>query len=214
MFDDQQFSKDLKIQKIKYQLQEALDWELMQQHLNLLQVFPLSSLHTTAQKNAFWINVYNGVTNYLIVSIPIRQRMKEVEGVFSRKVITVQHLSLSLNDMEHGILRRNARNHLGKNDPILNHMVTAIDYRIHFALNCGATSCPPIAFYESTHLDTQLAVAEDSFVADEFKVDPLSKTITCSKIFQWYQEDFGIRFLNDQRYKGYEVVLKEYDWTI
>ena len=57
MFDDQQFSKDLKIQKIKYQLQEALDWELMQQHLNLLQVFPLSSLHTTAQKNAFWINV-------------------------------------------------------------------------------------------------------------------------------------------------------------
>jgi len=173
MFNDQQFSKDLKIQKTNYQYQQ---------------------------------NVYNGITNYLIVKIPIQKKMKEVADIFARKVLPIQHLHLSLNDIEHGILRRNARNHLVSNDPILQEMVEAIDYRIHFALNCGATSCPAIAFYSSDAIEKELALAEQLFVNTEFIIDDIAKALTCSEIFKWYRADFGERYLDDVRYRGYEII--------
>lgn len=214
MFNDQQFSKDLKIQKARYQFQEAIDWNLIQAHLDQLNTFPLTSLTTAAQKKAFWINVYNGVTNYLIVKIPIQQQMKEVEDIFERKVITIQELHLSLNDIEHGILRRNAREHLSPIDPILTYLVAEVDYRIHFALNCGAASCPAIAFYSDQNISEELELAEQLFLASEFKVDDATRNITCSEIFKWYRADFGARFLDDPKYIGYEVIYEKYNWHI
>ena len=62
-------------------------------------------------------------------------------------------MSFSLDDIEHGILRRNARNHIEVGDSKLTHMVDKVDYRIHFALNCGAQSCPAIAFYTIASLE-------------------------------------------------------------
>ena len=39
-----------------------------------------------------------------------------------------------------------------------------MDYRIHFALNCGAKSCPAISFYSAKTLDQQLTTAENNFI--------------------------------------------------
>ena len=213
-FNAQQFSKDLKIQKLNYQSQIAINWIVVDTHIDALSNFPLDTLVTDTQKNAFWINVYNGLTNYLIIKEPIKEQMKEIEGIFSKKIISINNISFSLNDIEHGILRRNARKKLSTNHPILPLMVDHLDYRIHFALNCGATSCPAIAFYTSDKLETELAMAEQAFVKSYFIVDAIAKTIHCSEIFKWYREDFGERFLDDVRYMEYEIIFIEYQWKI
>lgn len=59
----------------------------------------------------------------------------------------------SLDEMEHGILRANAPHPSGKRllpdeaDPRLKLAMKELDFRIHFALNCGAKSCPPIRLF-------------------------------------------------------------------
>jgi len=71
----------------------------------------------------------------------------------------------SLNDIENGVLRSNrvsavplTRPPFGMEDPRLAIMLPQCDPRIHFALNCGANSCPPIAVYSM--VDEGIALAE------------------------------------------------------
>ena len=89
-----------------------------------------------------------------------------------------------------------------------------MDFRIHFALNCGSISCPPIAYYDVADLDVQLAMAEESFATSEFLVDHEKETIECSSIFLWYRKDFGERYLNDPKLSRYHIVERPYIWKI
>jgi hypothetical protein len=66
-----------------------------------------------------------------------------------------------------------------------------MDLRIHFALNCASRSCPPIRVYDAERLDVQLDLAAQNFVASEVTV--AAGQIALSRIFQWYQVDFGGR---------------------
>lgn len=99
--------------------------------------------------------------------------------------------------------------------------VSKIDYRIHFTLNCGAKSCPPIAFYEYEKLEPQLEVATRSFLRSETDIDTIKKVVSTSKILQWFKGDFrgrkGIRALLskvlNQDFSSYSIRFKEYDWT-
>ena len=213
-FNAQQFSKDLKIQKLNYQSQTTINWILVERHITSLSNFPIETLVTDNQKKTFWINVYNGLTNYIIIKEPIKKQMKEVEGIFKKQIIIINAIPFSLDDIEHGILRRNARKKLKDNSPILSLLVNQLDYRIHFALNCGATSCPAIAFYTLNDIDAELAMAEKAFVDSSFLIDDTQKTIHCSEIFKWYREDFGERFLDDVQYIGYTIDFMEYDWKV
>lgn len=65
------------------------------------------------------------------------------------------------------------------------------DPRIHFALNCGAVSCPPIAVYSGDQLDAQLNDATKGFLEGNTIVNTADNTITLSMLFKWYKEDFG-----------------------
>jgi len=66
-----------------------------------------------------------------------------------------------------------------------------MDPRIHFALVCGARSCPPIGFYEAAEIDFQLELAAASFInSSQVKVLPQKRIILISMIFKWYQGDF------------------------
>lgn len=214
MFNSQQFSKDLKIQKARYKLSQDLDLATIEQHLTQLQKFDLRSLKNDNAKKAFWINVYNGMTNYVIITMGIQSSMKEINGVFRKKIVSISNVDFSLDDIEHGILRKNKRNVFTLNDKKLSLMVDALDYRIHFALNCGATSCPIVSFYSEENIDQELNWAEDTFVEHEFLVDQKQKLINCSQIFERYKEDFKGRFLEDLKYSGFKILLKDYDWSI
>jgi len=214
MFNSQTFSRDLKIQKLNYKSGEEINRDLIKKHLNHLSNFNLSTLKTDAKKKAFWINTYNGLTNYLIIKLSIKKSMKEVTDLFKVKHFDINNIPFSLDDIEHGILRRNARNHLVENDQILRYQVEKLDYRIHFALNCGAESCPMIAFYSEDKIEEELIMAESVFVAAEFEINSQSKEIVCSSLFEWYKEDFDKRFTTSPIFADYTIVLKEYNWEI
>jgi len=115
------------------------------------------------ERKAFWINLYNAFTQTLLKANPFLYRNKH--RFFTAKQITIAGQLISLDAIEHGILRRSkikwAFGYLGKLFPSALEKawrVAKVDARIHFALNCGAKSCPPIAFYSSLHQDRQLAV--------------------------------------------------------
>ncbi len=214
MFDSEKFSRDLKIQKAKYQSSETVDENLLSNYIKELKDVDLNKLTSDSSKIAFWINVYNGMTNYVIIQMKIKESMKEVEGIFKKKIFTIGATTFSLDDIEHGILRRNKRDVFEKNDFKQSLIVEKLDYRIHFALNCGANSCPLIAYYSSENLDNELAIAEAVFVGNEFFINSETQEITCSPLFDWYREDFENKFLDNPQFKDYQVLFKEYDWSI
>lgn len=220
MFQHKKFSQDLKIFKANYLNQEPIDQATIQQYLADLATMNLSQLQTDSAKIAFWVNVYNGLTNYWVIKKGIKKSMLEKPFlVMFSKVIIGGH-SFSLDDIEHGILRRNRRSlyklrkQFSRRDPRLALMVKQLDYRIHFALNCGAKSCPAIAFYEEEHLEQQLQIAEESFIEQEFLVNKTEKTIACSKIFWLYKKDFDQIYVNDPQYKNYKISYLKYDFSV
>lgn len=214
MFNPAQFSKDLKIQKLNYKEQQAIDLALIQQHIDGLAKVDIQQLNTDDEKKAFWINIYNGMTNYLIIHRKVKKEMKEDANIFSQALLNIGGFEFSLDHIEHGLLRQNARVGFKDNDVRKAFMVEKLDYRIHFALNCGAHSCPPIAFYSTALIDQQLQMAEDVFAEHSFIVNQQERSITCSQLFVWYQTDFPNIYLNDPQYQDFKIIELPYDWSI
>lgn len=188
--------------------------------LEQLSAFNPKNLKGDDEKKAFWINLYNGLTNYQIISHQLKESVWELPDFFSGRKFRVGDFLMSLDDIEHGILRQNGPRRNGKprqfqsTDPMLELMVDQFDPRIHFALNCGSVSCPPLAFYTAENMNEELALAEESFVAREFLIDHVNKTIHCSEIFIWYRDDFGQEYLNNSMYTGYTIYPLDYLWRI
>jgi hypothetical protein len=104
----------------------------------------------------------------------------------------------SLNDMESGVLRANRkpvaalRRPFPANDPRLDVSLKEPEPRIHFALVCGARSCPPIKLYSPDNVNEELNIATEAFLeGDQCVVDPNRREVTLSMILKWYKVDFG-----------------------
>ena len=65
----------------------------------------------------------------------------------------------------------------------------SLDYRIHFTMNCGAASCPAIAYYKPETIQEDLTVAENLFVDQNSVYDSLSYSIEVSELLKWFGED-------------------------
>ncbi len=165
-------------------------------------------------KKVFWIHLYHGEVSQEQVPLGLLSRT----AYFRRRRFSLQGYDWSLDDIEHGILRANRRSpawtfrQFSPRDPRRRYCVSACDGRIHFALNCGAASCPPVRTYSLEHADRELSAAEASFSSQEFLADDTQRHITCSKIYSWYRGDFPSSYLNDPKYRGYCVKLKPYSW--
>lgn len=189
--------------------------------INMQQI--LEELNNDAAKKTFWINMYNAWFQLLAS----REHLKKHE-IFTRKVILIAGVKFSLDDMEHGILRKYRWKYSmgylpsffpGKLIKFLS--VDKIDYRIHFALNCGAVSCPPILFYAYDNIENQLDLATRSFLLSETEIDDDKKEVRVSKILDWFRGDFGGTkgielivsgvFLKDL--SGYKIKFNPYDWS-
>ncbi len=170
----------------------------------------------------FWINIYNAW--YQILAVREKQTRPEI---FTAKLISIAGKKFSLDDIEHGILRKYrwkySMGYLPKFFPgklIKQLAVSKIDYRIHFALNCGAKSCPPIAFYSYADIDNQLSLASKSFLDSETDFDDARKEVSVTKIMDWFRADFngkkGIRRIINQVLQkdvsDYTIKFKPYSW--
>jgi len=181
-----------------------------------------AELNTDAKRLTFWINVYNSY--FLLLR---RDQGIQRPAIYRARIITIAGQKFSLDDIEHGILRRfRAKVSLGylPNPFVRKHLkklaVDQLDPRIHFALNCGAKSCPPIYFYKLAHIDKQLDIAQRSFITAETELDHGKKKMTVSKLFLWYQGDFGgkagvkrlIQKVCKKNMANYSLSYAMYDW--
>ena len=186
-----------------------------------------AELKTDAQRKAFWLNCYNGFILYILRKNP--EAYKDRGSFFSKKQMTVAGVQLSFDNIEHGILRRSTMKYsLGyfsrwfvpKYERLWR--VDKLDHRIHFALNCGAASCPPIAFYGSKSLENQLAIAEEGFIKGNTEVNKEQRIAKVSQLFSWFRGDFGGEkgtlnlLLKDGLIPdlNYKLEYSEYDWTL
>jgi hypothetical protein len=172
---------------------------------------------------AFWVDLYNAA----VVQQPADATATRSGRLrlFRRPVIEVAGHRLSLDAIEHGLLRRSSwklgLGYLRNPRPSAferRHRVERIDARIHFALNCGARSCPPIAAYQAEHIDDQLDRAVRSHLAEA--VEDSGATVRVPTMLLWFIGDFGgprgvRRFLAEHgvEAEGRKVRFLRYDWS-
>ncbi len=188
------------------------------------------------QRIAFWINLYNALILDAVISFEIEGSLLSDRGFFRRAAYNVCGLRFSADDIEHGVLRGNRPHPLtrlkafGPADPRLKAAIVPPDPRLHFALVCGAKSCPPIAFYDGEQIDAQLDQAAASFLNHGgARYDPETKTLWLSKLLDWYKVDFGGRegvletvrkYIKDPEARSaiasgeLQVRFLEYDWSV
>ena len=154
----------------------------------------LDALGGRGERLAFWINVYNALVLHGIVRLGIRRSVRYRWNFFGRVSYRVGGLVFSLDDVEHGVLRDNRRRPwpplrpFGAGDPRRALAVSPPDPRFHFAITCGAASCPPVGVYRAEAIDAQLEAATRNFVNQEIVLD--RGRLACSRIFKWYGADF------------------------
>lgn len=181
------------------------------------------ALGNDSEKLAFWINIYNSFYQIIATEYP-----EVSNSIFKEKRIEIANIILSLDDIEHGILRLGKFKYsfgfwktIGSYRRLRKFRPSKFDFRIHFALNCGAKSCPPILQYTANNIDEQLDLASLSFLEAETSIHRTKKTVSVSKLFLWYYKDFGKKkgilivlesYLN-QSLKGYKIKFNNYDWT-
>jgi thiol-disulfide isomerase/thioredoxin len=191
---------------------------------------------TRAARLSYWLNLYNALVvreilrNWPIASVnDVRPGalsfIKQGKGFFYDVTFRIGGREVNLLDIENEIIRGRYK-----------------DARIHFALNCGSTSCPalPRSDFDDVALGRQLDQAAAEFINDptNLTVDTERRVVRLSKIFDWYREEFEtyaaahndkgdatvIDFLSIyatgalaqdlKAARGYDLEFQEYDWAL
>lgn len=176
----------------------------------------------------FWINVYNATVQDSLRTDA--SRYDDRRQFFSHGRVTVAGHEFSLDDIEHGLLRR-SQLWFGLGyvpDPVPGDVeranrVDEREFRVHFALNCGAASCPPIAAYSATEIRDELDAATDAFIHATTDYDAERNVARVSRLFLWYRGDFGGRAGIVDLLESRELVppgaapklrYHDYDWSL
>ncbi len=171
------------INRVRYGAVSDVDREKLEEYVGALEKAPISQLRRDEQK-AFWINLYNALTvrtilrHYPVESI---RAIKISPGLFSsgpwgKKLAKVEGEEISLNDIEHRILRPLWR-----------------DNRVHYAVNCASLGCPdllPEAF-TAKNTDRLLEFAARAYVNHPRGAELKEGRLHLSSIYEWFEEDFG-----------------------
>jgi hypothetical protein len=179
---------------VNYKALKADKSELAYYLRQIEQVDPIEFKNwSQAEQMAFWINAYNAITIEAILQhYPIqwgslisrarfpKNSIRQINKVWDTVFIKVMGKELTLNQIEHDILRKQF------SDPL-----------IHFVIVCASIGCPKLesrAFY-ANDLHQRLEQATQNFISDSkhVKLNKNENTIYLSSIFEWYKEDFKIQ---------------------
>jgi hypothetical protein len=208
------------INRFKYVRVSPKDRQVLKDYLQKMQTVAVSGL-TRGEQKAYWINLYNALTVDVILDHYPVKSIRDIDispGIFSNgpwdaKLLTVEGEKISLNDIEHRILR-----------PIWQ------DNRVHYAVNCASLGCPnlqPLSF-TSQNLDILLEKAARDFINHPRGVSFINSGLQVSSIYFWFQEDFGAsengviqhlrKYLSPENLKKLDAVQKkirhQYDWSL
>jgi hypothetical protein len=133
-----------------------------------------------AEQFAYWVNLYNAATVQVIIDNYPLDSIRDIgllgQGPWKDKMLKVAGKPLSLDDIEHGILR-----------PIWK------DVRIHYAVNCASIGCPNLALkaYRAATLEPMLEEAARAYINHPRGFSSIDGQLVASNIFEWYQTDWG-----------------------
>ena len=206
------------INRVRYEALGAEGRAELTGYLDALQAIDPRELNPNEQM-AYWINLYNAMTLETVLRFPKKKsilRMGEKffsVGPWNDKVMSIAGFELTLNDVEHRILR-----------PIWQ------DHRIHYAVNCASIGCPNLSTtaYTGDNLEAQLQAAEQGYLAHDRGVSLNDKgtKLQLSQIYEWYRSDFAedeaglIAHLAERHPDGERLrnfagrVSYDYDWGL
>lgn len=184
--------------KVDYpKLRRSETFARMQSTSLLLSAIDLGELGEDDSRTAFWINIYNVLAIHGVLALDIRESVMEVPSFFGTVAYNIGGFTLTLDEIENGVLRRNAPHPatgsrlFPAEDGRLALCPSRVDPRIHAALVCASTSCPPVAFYEAAKLSMQLDLAASGYVTADVHVDESKRVVRLPITFRYYQSDFG-----------------------
>ena len=166
---------------VRYGEVSAADKKSLDEYLAALSQTPAASLNRDEQL-AFWINLYNALTIKTVLDDYPVSSIKKISsgflptGPWDDKLTEVAGESLSLNDIEHRILR-----------PIWK------DARLHYAVNCASIGCPNLAAkaYTAANAEAILEAAAAAYINHPRGANVRDGKLYVSSIYEWFAEDFG-----------------------
>ena len=142
------------------------------------------SRYNRSEQRAYWINLYNALTVKIVLEHYPVNSIRDIDispgffadGPWNRKLVEVENEALSLNDIEHRILRPIWR------DPL-----------IHYAVNCASVACPNLQNTAFTAANTEalLDIAARDYINSPRGVRIENGMLVVSSIYVWFAEDFG-----------------------
>lgn len=208
------------INRVRYADVSTEDRKGLDAYVQYLRQVEVTRLNRSEQK-AYWINLYNALTMKVVLGrYPVNSILdiKISPGLFSSgpwgaKLLVIQGQKVSLDDVEHRILR-----------PLWK------DNRVHYAVNCASLGCPNLQpeAYTPENTEALLEKGAREYVNHPRGVRLSGDRLLLSSIYDWFQEDFGgseesvVRNLQmyaepklAEKLKGFNGKLSyDYDWRI
>lgn len=156
------------------------DMKVLETYIVALEVKHPESF-TVPEAVVFWANLYNALTlrvvtqNYPVRSIRnIRSGFRP--GPWKRKLTIVGGKPLSLDDIEHGILREKFPSPM-----------------IHYMINCASIGCPNLLnrVWRAERLEADQIQAARAYINSPRGVKITPSGLELSSIYKWFAEDFG-----------------------
>ena len=205
--------------------------ETVESEIELLRTASMDDLQTQlnndSKKYAFWVNIYNiYILHILRGNSALYEDRKKF---FNNKQLTIAGQEMSFADVEHGIIRRSQFQYfLGYiRNPFAPKYQKRLrpkkkEYRVHFALNCGAKSCPPVPILYAEGLDEQLNMLTKAYLETVTTFDADKNEVTTTPLASWFRGDFGgksgtkkilhkLGFIPDQKCG---IAYGPYDWSL
>ena len=164
------------------------------------------------EQMAFLINAYNAfAVEKILTRYPDIRSIWDFGKIFGNpfkdEFFTLLGRRMSLDGIEHGLLRKNYR-----------------EPRVHYAVNCASVGCPMLReeAYVAARLDRQLEEQAVRFLSDRSRNRFRDGRLEVSKIFDWFKEDFAPRAIFFTRYNGalgypggdVPLAFLDYDWSL
>ena len=171
------------VNRVAYGRVTSADRAALQAYIATLTATRVTALNRPEQM-ALWINLYNALTvNVVLDHYPVPS-IRDIGispgwftfGPWGAKLVRVEGEKISLDDIEHRILR-----------PIWR------DARIHYAVNCASVGCPNLArrAYTGARLQTMLDAAARAHINNWRGATVRDGGLYVSSLYDWYVTDFG-----------------------
>ncbi|MGL1892607.1 MAG: DUF547 domain-containing protein [Spirochaetaceae bacterium] len=197
---------------VKYSEVNRESYNNLSSYIEYLTSQKITNLNREEQKSV-WINLYNALTIKVVLDhYPVKSiKNINISGLFKigpwdKKLVSIESEEISLNDIEHKILR-----------PIWN------DHRIHYSLNCASMSCPELQkeAFTPNNIEGLLNIAEGTYLKSSYGHKFLNNTLILSSIYNWFYIDFGkdeeevINYIESIiNIRDYKKIKYSYDWSL